>query len=113
MKKTIHTKEYRSLAARLRQARRDLRLTQCQLAERMAPTCGLDAETAQLQRWRYQRYISQCEQGERRLDLVQLFHYCQYLELDFSEFVKELTQSWQEFSLDSADEFAAFGLDPF
>ena len=113
MLKTKYTKEYRALAARLRQARRELKLTQCELAERMAPTCGLDADKAQLQRWRYQRYISLCEQGEKRLDLLQLFHYCKHLELDFAEFINDLTRDWQEFGLDADDEFAAFSLDPF
>jgi transcriptional regulator with XRE-family HTH domain len=57
MEKSIHTPEYRTLLRLLREARERAGVTQVELAERLEQT---------------QSFVSKVEQGDRRLDLVQL-----------------------------------------
>jgi transcriptional regulator with XRE-family HTH domain len=53
----VHTAEYRYLLKRLREARRQARLTQVQVAKALA---------------RPQSFVTKCELGERRIDPVDL-----------------------------------------
>lgn len=57
MSKSVHSKGYRTLLARLREARRAAGLTQQQVAKRLKKP---------------QPYVSKCELGERRLDPMEL-----------------------------------------
>ena len=55
--KTIHRKEYKELLAALAQARKDAGMTQAELAKKLKKP---------------QSYVSKVENGERRLDVVEL-----------------------------------------
>jgi transcriptional regulator with XRE-family HTH domain len=57
MQKSIYTREYAVLKGLLRELREQAKLTQMQLAEKLGQT---------------QSFVSKCERGERRLDVVQL-----------------------------------------
>ena len=57
MSSVIHSSEYKTFLKRLRQARIRSGLTQVEAAKR---------------RGKRQTYISKCEQGERRVDVVEL-----------------------------------------
>jgi transcriptional regulator with XRE-family HTH domain len=72
MEKSTFTHEYRILRTMLREARLAAKLTQEQLAERLGET---------------QSFVSKCERGERRLDLVQMKAFCHALGTTLSAFV--------------------------
>lgn len=55
--KALQAKRYQAFVERLRQARLDVGLTQAEVAERVG---------------RPQTWVSKCELGERRVDLVEL-----------------------------------------
>jgi transcriptional regulator with XRE-family HTH domain len=55
--KSIHTAEYRSMLASLRQAREAAGLTQARVADELG---------------RPQSFVSKCESGERRIDVTEL-----------------------------------------
>lgn len=57
-----HSPRYRELLKRLRQARHDAGLTQAEVAEALGTTQG---------------YVSKCEQGERRVDAIELSDFAQ------------------------------------
>jgi transcriptional regulator with XRE-family HTH domain len=59
MEKSIYTAEYRRLCELLRELRREAGLTQVQVAQR------LDVP---------QSFVSKYESGERRLDVIELWH---------------------------------------
>jgi transcriptional regulator with XRE-family HTH domain len=63
----------RHLAALLRQVRVDAQLTQDQLAQRLGQT---------------QSYVSKYEQGEQRLDLIELEAVCNAVKISLLEFVR-------------------------
>lgn len=58
----------------LKEARLRAKLTQIELAQRLDET---------------QSFVSKCERGERRLDLVQLRAFCKPLGITLSNFVAE------------------------
>lgn len=64
MEKSIFTREYRVFTDLLRETREAAGITQVELAERLKQT---------------QSYISKVERGDRRLDIVQLRHFCRAL----------------------------------
>jgi transcriptional regulator with XRE-family HTH domain len=66
------------LAALLRQVRLDAHLTQSQLAEKIEQT---------------QSYISKYENGEQRLDLMELEVVCQAVGISLSDFVERYLES--------------------
>jgi transcriptional regulator with XRE-family HTH domain len=37
-----------------------------------------------------QSYLSKCQTGERRIDVIELYNYCQAVGISFSDFAKEL-----------------------
>jgi transcriptional regulator with XRE-family HTH domain len=74
MDKSIATREYRIFLRCLRAARKKARVTQTQMAERLGET---------------QSWISKCERGERRLDLVEARGFCTAMGVSFSEFAAE------------------------
>ncbi len=75
MEKSVFTREYAALLRLLKETRAAANLTQTQLAERLGQS---------------QSFVSKCERGERRLDLIQLRKICQILGSSLPEFVAEL-----------------------
>ncbi|HBS04439.1 MAG TPA: XRE family transcriptional regulator [Leptospiraceae bacterium] len=53
----LHDPEYRVFLQKLKQAREESGLTQVQVAQRLE---------------RHQSYVAKCEQGERRVDVIEL-----------------------------------------
>lgn len=74
MEKSLFTAEYRILCRLLREKRESAGLTQVDIAERLDET---------------QSYVSKCERGDRRVDLVQLRHFCKAIGITLAEFVAE------------------------
>jgi ribosome-binding protein aMBF1 (putative translation factor) len=68
---------YRAFRLLLRQKREDAGPTQVDLARRIRET---------------QSYVSICERGERRLDLVQLRVFCRAIGISLTDFVREFDQ---------------------
>lgn len=61
MDKSLFSKDYDAFLSILRNTRERAGLTQAQLAELLGQT---------------QSFVSKCERGERRLDLVEVRHFC-------------------------------------
>lgn len=80
MQKSLFTTEYRLFLRHLKSARRDAGLTQGELAERMSAT---------------QSFVSKCERGERRLDIVELRAWCKALGTPFPAFVANFDKAIQ------------------
>lgn len=78
MKKSLFSKEYRLFLDLLKKARADTGLTQIQLAKRMKVT---------------QTFISKCERGERRLDIVEIRAWCKALGIQFPAFVADFDRT--------------------
>ena len=78
MEKSIYTEEYAVFLAKLRQARKAAGLTQQQVGDRLGQT---------------QSFVSKCERGERRIDVVELKAFCRAIGLPFAVFVKQLGES--------------------
>jgi transcriptional regulator with XRE-family HTH domain len=75
MDKTIHSKQYAIALQLLRQMRVQKRVTQGKLASRLRES---------------QSFVSKCERGERRIDLIEMRSFCRALQVPFLQFVKEL-----------------------
>jgi transcriptional regulator with XRE-family HTH domain len=73
MAKTQHTNQYRRLLDALRDARERSRLTQAAVARRLGV---------------YASYVSKCESGERRLDVIELTAFCRVYGLDLVTFLR-------------------------
>ncbi len=74
MDKSLFSRDYETFLRRLREVRRRAGLTQVQLAERLGQT---------------QSFVSKCERGERRLDLVEVRAFCIAMGVSFASFVAE------------------------
>jgi transcriptional regulator with XRE-family HTH domain len=74
MQKTIHSANYQRLLRQLRRARQTAHLTQAELAERLGAT---------------QSFVSKCERGERRIDVVETRAFCQAIGISFRQFIAE------------------------
>jgi transcriptional regulator with XRE-family HTH domain len=72
MEKSIHSAQYAAFLRVFRQARKRAGLTQVQLAKRLGET---------------QSFISKCERGERRIDVVELRHFCRAFGVPLSQLV--------------------------
>ena len=75
MKKTIYSENYAVFLSCLRRARKRAGLTQEQLAERIHQT---------------QSFVSKCERGERRVDIIELRSFCQAMDIPLMEFIQQL-----------------------
>jgi len=75
MQKSVHSPAYRAFRQFLREAREESGVTQVQLAERLAES---------------QDFVSKCERGVRRLDVVELVQWCRALDVPFPEFAEDL-----------------------
>jgi len=74
MQKSLFNKDYRLFLSLLKRAREHAGLTQGQLARRLAKT---------------QTFVSKCERGERRLDIVEVRAWCKALDIRFPAFVSK------------------------
>lgn len=75
MAKSIHRSDYALLTARLRAAREAAGLTQAEVSEALG---------------RPQSFVSDIENGRRRLDVLQLRDLCQLLGVPWVEFIRAL-----------------------
>ncbi len=75
--RSVHSAEYQLLAARLRAAREGAGLSQRALAARLNKPPS---------------YPHKVETAERELNVIELMDYCAALGVDFSAFVRELTE---------------------
>jgi transcriptional regulator with XRE-family HTH domain len=73
MEKSIHSSEYERFLALLRETRVQSGQTQEDLATKLNAT---------------QSFVSKCERGERRLDLVELAAWCSALNVSLASFVE-------------------------
>jgi transcriptional regulator with XRE-family HTH domain len=73
MEKSQHTPEYEQLTRALRQARERAGLTQGEVAARLGT---------------YASFISKCESGERRLDVLELAALCRIYKIDLITFLR-------------------------
>ncbi len=80
MEKSLHSTEYRLLLEMLRAAREKAGLTQEDLAVKLSAT---------------QSFVSKCERGERRLDVIELRHWCDAMEISLPAFLKKFDQARQ------------------
>ncbi|CAG9235641.1 hypothetical protein PSP6_690019 [Paraburkholderia tropica] len=80
MEKSIHTPEYAVFLRFIRQTRIDAGLTQQDVAQRLGAT---------------QTFVSKCERGERRLDLIELHAWCGALGIGTTDFVEEFVKKLQ------------------
>ncbi|MHB8565253.1 MAG: helix-turn-helix domain-containing protein [Acidiferrobacteraceae bacterium] len=74
MQKSISSRTFPRFLACLRQAREQAGLTQEDLAERLGET---------------QSFVSKCERGERRVDLVELREFCKAMGITLGKFVRQ------------------------
>jgi len=71
---SIYSPEYRRLLAKLKAARIEAGLTQSDVAGRLN---------------RPQSYVSKCESGERRIDVIELSHFAQVYGKPVSFFIED------------------------
>lgn len=74
MQKSLGSRPFARLLTCLRQARENAGLTQAALAQRLGET---------------QSFVSKCERGERRMDLVELRAFCKAIGLPLVRFVQQ------------------------
>ena len=75
MEKSVFTREYAVFLKLLRETRLAANITQVELAQKLGQS---------------QSFVSKCERGERRLDVIQVRSICRILETTLPEFVAEL-----------------------
>ena len=75
MEKSIHSAQYAVFLRLLREKRQGAGLTQAQLARRIRET---------------QTFVSKCERGERRVDLIELRTFCKACGMSLKQFVAAL-----------------------
>ena len=73
MQKSISSQGYAKFRKWLRETREQAGLTQEDLAERLGET---------------QSFVSKCERGERRMDIVELREFCRAMDITLEKFVK-------------------------
>ena len=78
MEKTIYSEDYKLFLQRLRKARQSAGLSQFEVAARLGKT---------------QSFVSKCERGERRLDLVEVRAMCRAIGISLSSFVADLEKT--------------------
>lgn len=78
MRKSVFTREYGVLLDLLLAARENAGLTQAQLAKRLRQS---------------QSWVSKCERGERRIDVIELREMCRVLQTTLPEFIEELEEA--------------------
>jgi ribosome-binding protein aMBF1 (putative translation factor) len=78
MEKSIHSAGYTVFLKVLRAERERAGLTQVQLARKIRET---------------QTFVSKCERGERRIDVIELRTFCRVLGLSLKQFVSALEKA--------------------
>lgn len=78
MDKSIHSAQYAAFLRVFRQARQRAGLTQAELAKQVRET---------------QSFISKCERGERRIDVVELRTFCRAFGIDLRKFAAILDRA--------------------
>lgn len=78
MEKSIHSVGYAVLLKVLREERERAGLTQVQLARKIRET---------------QTFVSKCERGERRIDVIELRTFCRAFGLSLKQFVSALERA--------------------
>ena len=78
MEKSIHSARYAVFLKILREVRIRAGLSQAQLAQKIGET---------------QTFVSKCERGERRIDVVELGAFCQAFGLTLKQFVSALERA--------------------
>jgi transcriptional regulator with XRE-family HTH domain len=73
MKKSRHSPKYRRVLQVLRQLREDRGLLQADVARKFGA---------------YASFVSKCESGERRIDVVELAEFCRTYGISLHEFLK-------------------------
>jgi transcriptional regulator with XRE-family HTH domain len=73
--KSIHSKQYKVALSLLKKARVESGLSQVELAIRLNTT---------------QTFVSKCERGERRLDLLEVRAFCEAIGISFPDFIQVL-----------------------
>lgn len=81
MEKSVYTSEYRVMLETLRAIREAAEVTQTELAARIGQT---------------QSFVTKCERGERRLDMIQLRTICHALGQSLPSFVDEFERRVRE-----------------
>lgn len=81
MAKSQHSPEYEHLRAMLRDARKKKKITQAEIAERLAKP---------------QSYVAKYEIGERRLDLIELIAVLEILDIKAAVFVSNLQRAMRK-----------------
>lgn len=71
--KTIYSSEYKAILRRLKKARKKSGLTQTEIARKLGKP---------------QSFISKVENGERRLDIIELKHIARLYKMDIKELLK-------------------------
>lgn len=75
MHKSIGTRSYAHFLAVLREERVKAGVSQDEMAARLGET---------------QSFVSKCERGERRMDIIELREFCKAIGLSLEKFVKQL-----------------------
>jgi ribosome-binding protein aMBF1 (putative translation factor) len=78
MEKSIHSARYAVFLKVLREARERAGVTQVQLARKIGET---------------QTFVSKCERGERRIDVIELRTFCRAFGLSLQQFVSALERA--------------------
>ena len=78
MEKSIHSARYVLFLKVLREARLRAGLTQVQLARKIGET---------------QTFVSKCERGERRIDVIELRTFCRAFGMSLNQFVSALEKA--------------------
>ena len=73
MAKSIRTKEYSLFVKNLRKARKEMGLTQVEVSKKLK---------------RPQSYVSKCEAGEQRIDVVELNKFAKVYKKELKHFIK-------------------------
>jgi ribosome-binding protein aMBF1 (putative translation factor) len=73
--KSQHTQAYQRLIQALRQAREQ---------------AGLKQEDVAAQLGTYASFVSKCESGERRIDVIELSTFCRIYGVDLAEFLRSI-----------------------
>ncbi|MBN8656105.1 MAG: helix-turn-helix transcriptional regulator [Anaerolineae bacterium] len=73
MSKTVHTEKYKDFLARLCRARKEKGLSQVEVAKALG---------------KHQSYIAKCENGERRVDIIELLEFAQLYGKSLDYFVE-------------------------
>jgi transcriptional regulator with XRE-family HTH domain len=78
MEKSIHSARYAVFLKMLKKARQDAGITQEELARQIGET---------------QTFVSKCERGERRIDVVELQTFCRAFGVSLNRFVVALERA--------------------